>query len=110
MIVIKGMDMPKNCKECPFGEFEDAVWYACGAQCLSFKNPRGEYKPDSCPLVELHEKHGRLIDADLVIEKANHEAKAMDEPLKSNFDVLVEWIVDKTPTVIEEEGSADETE
>jgi hypothetical protein len=46
-----------------------------------------------------------LINADFVIEKASHEAKAMDEPFKSNFDVLVEWIVDKTPTVIEAEGS-----
>lgn len=41
----------------------------------------------------------RLINADAVIEKAHHEAKAMPEPFKSEFGVLVEWIVNKTPSV-----------
>lgn len=43
-ILIRGMEMPKNCMECPF------------VICLNTK--------DNCPLVPLPEGHGRLIDAD----------------------------------------------
>lgn len=102
-VIVKGMEMPKNCKDCPFSDHE--------AWCLIPGDTKERYYcpknkvSEHCPLVELPEKHGRLINADFVIEKASHEAKAMDEPFKSNFDVLVEWIVDKTPTVIEAEGS-----
>lgn len=36
----------------------------------------------------------RYINADALIEKARHEAKGLDV---KNFDILVEWLVDKTP-------------
>ena len=100
-IIVKGMEMPKNCRECPFGEFEDAVWYACSTLCLSFKNPGGEYKADSCPLVELPEKHGRLIDGDYLYSR-----------FKSNgcHDENVYRFIKEEPTVIEaEEGGQDES-
>ena len=41
----------------------------------------------------------RLIDADALIEKAYHEAQGMAEPFKGQFGVLVEWLVEKTPTI-----------
>lgn len=41
----------------------------------------------------------RLIDADALIQKANYEADGMTEPFKSQIGVLVEWLVDKTPTI-----------
>ena len=41
----------------------------------------------------------RLIDADALIEKAHHEAQCMSEPFKEQFGVLVEWLVEKTPTI-----------
>ena len=40
----------------------------------------------------------RLIDADEVITRAKEEAVAMSEPFKSQFGLLVEWIVGKTST------------
>ena len=112
-VIMRGMEMPAMCSDCPFnsGMCLPKGEYYC--ECPS-RNIQGskitramdeDCRHPDCPLVELPEKHGRLIDADFVIEKASYEAKAMDEPFKSNFDVLVEWIVDKTPTVIEAEGS-----
>ena len=41
----------------------------------------------------------RLIDADALIQKANYEADGMTEPFKSQIGVLVEWLVEKTPTI-----------
>ena len=41
----------------------------------------------------------RLIDADALIEKAHHEEKGMSEPFNEQFGILVEWLVDKTPTI-----------
>lgn len=63
-ILIKGMEMPKNCAECE-------RWSIC--KCL---NDYDDYesilyavedgdlvKADGCPLVEIPTPHGRLIDA-----------------------------------------------
>ena len=40
----------------------------------------------------------RLIDADALIKKAYDEAKGMAEPY-DDFGTLVEWLVDKAPTI-----------
>ena len=41
----------------------------------------------------------RCIDGDALIEKAHHEAQCMSKPFKEQFGVLVEWLVEKTPTI-----------
>lgn len=48
--------------------------------------------------ITLPKGHGRLIDADALIRKAYEEAQGMTN---NNFGVEVEWIVDKTPAIIE---------
>lgn len=61
-VLIKDMDMPKNCKECPFSDHE--------AWCLIPGDWRKRYYcpdnevSDDCPLVGVPTPHGRLIDAD----------------------------------------------
>jgi len=40
----------------------------------------------------------KRIDGDALIEKAHHEAKGMKKSYE-DFGVLVEWLVDKTPTI-----------
>ena len=59
-VLIKGMKMPKNCAECPVA--------LSGKYCRINKTHTTYIKlpirPDHCPLVELPEKHGRLIDKD----------------------------------------------
>jgi len=47
-------------------------------------------------------KIGKLIDIDLLIEKAKIEAEGMSEPFKSNFVIYVEWLAEKIPPA--EEG------
>ena len=61
-ILIKDMQMPKNCSECPVA--------LSGKYCRINKTYTTYIKlpirPDHCPLVELPEHHGRLIDADVL--------------------------------------------
>lgn len=41
----------------------------------------------------------KIIDAEELIAKAQHEAEGMTEPFKSNFAVLVEWLIDKVQPI-----------
>ena len=59
-VLIKDMQMPKNCRECPVA--------LSGKYCRINKTYTTyielPIRPDHCPLVELPKHHGRLIDAD----------------------------------------------
>ena len=51
-IIIKGIEMPKNCEECPIGEWEDSSYFQCVLQKYSYKMNIGE-RLETCPLVEV---------------------------------------------------------
>ena len=82
-IIVKGMEIPKNCIECVMQaggfcfvmppEIEDERVAKTPAEAVE----RG--KPEWCPLVELPEKHGDLIDI-----------KAFKESIESYSSVLPE--------------------
>lgn len=89
-ILIKGMEMPKNCWECHFGHGETGI-------CVVDFKEHGDWdEPHDCPLV-LIPPHGDLIDRDLFIEF-----------IKTHWDSYDQWFVEQLearPTVIEaEEG------
>lgn len=73
-ILIKGMEMPKNCIECPmqFGGM-------CYVQPPEIDEPRvaenikeaSKKRATWCPLIELP-PHGRLIDADAFLAEQRH--------------------------------------
>ena len=69
-ILIRGMEMPNRCAECWFMDEGDS-W--CSA--TRGKHLDGDYRygikdrPDWCPLIALPEGHGRLIDADALMER-----------------------------------------
>ena len=72
-VLIKGIQMPKNCSECP-------CWWVDGeAYAPSFCMVGSKYTedpldythdkdtlPDDCPLIALPEKHGDLIDKNTI--------------------------------------------
>lgn len=96
-IYIKGMEMPKVCYECKM--LDDHYDYPC---CIITGEQRGynfrtrERRMDNCPLTEIPEPHGRLIDADKAIEDyANY---GISHPYDA-FDL--KDIMDDSPTVIE---------
>ena len=59
-VLIKCMELPKNCSECPVA--------LSGKYCRINKTNETyralPIRPEHCPLVELPKHHGRLIDAD----------------------------------------------
>ena len=77
-VYIRGMEMPKNCDECPcYYETEGAWRNEC--EVLGKEYIASENRPEWCPLVELT-PHGRLIDAD-----------ALRQSIKESVDECHKW-------------------
>ena len=74
VLLIKGMEMPRSCGKCFVGDRTICA--------------------DGCPLAEVKEPHGRLIDADEMI-------RIWDG---ATFEGSVKPLIDVRPTVIEAEG------
>jgi len=102
-VIIKGYDAVNYCNECEFsfpqfrGDFSTAMNYCCS---LKDKVCHNEYyqKPEDCPIIPLPEKHGRLVDADKIIESMD-EMKVEGEV----FVTAVEYVkitVEEAETVI----------
>ena len=109
-VLVKGMEMPKNCNECKFGTWSNLhQTAACKRHDFEpcFKDHSREYmekRADFCPLVEVPAQHGRLIDADALLEDVRKNSVSY-----SADDFAHEW-VDVQPTVIEaEDGDEHDT-
>ena len=92
-VLIRGMEMPTSCYDCPV-ECEGDV---CG---ITQGGCTWDAKPPHCPLIELH-PHGRLIDADEFYKDVN-ESILLTDAFKHAFNF---WF-DGQQTIIpaEEEG------
>ena len=103
-VIVKGMEMPSGCQSCDFSDDETRF-------CKAAK----EYipmlgKPEFCPLVELPEKHGRLIDGDALRGKMYHDAFETDSKMQ-RWDSgcwirykMFENNIDGAETIVEAEG------
>lgn len=68
-VLIKGMKMPRNCRECKIKAWEERYnVYECPFGGILELSCLSNGRQDDCPLVELPEKHGRLIDADALMD------------------------------------------
>lgn len=101
-VLIKGMEMPNNCENCP--AFEEVFDEKCRITGKSV-NPHWSCllqndvypRPDWCPLIEVPDGHGRLIDANALFEEIY---KAWDITADaSDCNVLMQLIND-APTII----------
>ena len=100
-VYIKGMDMPKRCAECTFETlFSDDMHYCAVEEILTedYRDYR-ECRPPFCPLTEVPETHGRLIDADALADELETDGKEFGDEMKLN---CASWLrSNATPTVIE---------
>lgn len=96
-IMIKGMEMPKTCKECPFSDHE--AWCLIpGDWRERYYMPKDE-RSKYCPLIELP-PHGKLIDADRLLTD-RMKSKYYHLP---NGDTAIPIIdIEHAPTVLEAE-------
>ena len=98
-VLVKGMNMPRNCADCPCGDAQDGWCYVHNEVLERMGNgyPSTETRPEWCPLVEVLTPHGRLIDESVLISdiRKNSESYFAD-------DFAHEW-TSKQPTVIDGE-------
>lgn len=105
-VIVKGMWLPETCDDCEFHVYHSNREYVCVATPLFYPmnlaNSKGIRK-DWCPLVELPEKHGSLIDANVLIE----ELKSCHLPGAPYVDAGISIAIGKVcdaSTIIEAEG------
>lgn len=100
-IYIKNAKMPKRCAECTFETlFSDDMHYCIVQEILTedYRDYRG-CRPPLCPLTEVPEPHGRLIDADALADDLESDGKEFGDEMKLN---CASWLrSNATPTVIE---------
>ena len=95
-ILIKGMKMPKGCYYCPLVQHLSS---ACYANVRIDRDDWYRKRADGCPLVELPEKHGRLIDERVAYDKIAEQEGGYYMDMDG-----VDCGLGETPTVIEAEG------
>ena len=77
-VYIKGLKMPKSCFECKLDLRTDICQAFCEWNAEHPYSIRGKDRLPDCPLVEVPEPHGRLIDAD-AIEYTHAIARSLDD-------------------------------
>lgn len=97
-ILVKGVDMPKDCVFCKWH-----TRWGCGITGIRTNTAQG------CPLVEVPTPHGRLIDADALEEKLNvwtRENFSFSDRYEYNLEGMIRAsdIAMTLPTIIEAEG------
>lgn len=110
-ILIKDMKMPESCSMCLLmvGTFCDVL----EIDVDPFYDGANK-RHASCPLVELPEKHGRLVDADalhVLFENQWHYLQCLnwdENPKAEEKQTGIKWCIntlhDDAPTIIEAEG------
>lgn len=80
-VFIKGMKMPKECRECYLLEYYE---YLGETQCSVTRRMLAERgkpisfdgRPGWCPLIEVQEPHGDLVDRDILEQELRNGIKA----------------------------------
>ena len=113
-VYIRGMKMPKCCSNCEFHWEEDVsfdIMHTCQLKTGYIDEADIHSFPYDCPLVEVPEPHGSLIDKE-VLSKAVLKwlppdpcgKEEMEYPYETDICVSMMMEIEEQPTVIEAEG------
>lgn len=111
-VIVKGMEMPTSCASCRMAVcFADTGKAKCYAT-LSYIDPERGKRSYDCPLRPLPEKHGRLIDADILENGLRYMAKYQHGERQQGILGCCETIrlasaiipAEEEPTIVEAEG------
>ena len=93
-VMIKGMEMPKSCKDCPCKTADAFGGLGCQATGYIPLMKANQDRPDWCPLVPIP-PHGRLIDADELKKESQYGFFPHEDE-----KIIFESDVDDVPTII----------
>lgn len=104
-LMIKGMSMPKSCEECPCREYPEFSFES--DWCCLNKKTISDVKVISpnCPFIEIPTPHGRLIDADELIERIER-FRDIHNYYPADIDATMRWFINQicgAKTIIEAE-------
>ena len=105
-VIVRGMEMPKNCSGCPLNYDQMACkvtgtrWWSDTMVLMGFDSDKERLY--DCPLIEVPTPHGRLIDI-----KSVEDGKfvTVGNDYQRWWNGALESVIDNAPTVIEAEGS-----
>ena len=100
-VIIKGMKKPNNCMLCPLVNIQLINDKGTIHQCYYNGEIIGNIKcvPDFCPLVDLLDNHGRLVDADDLLDRAKRQSGPMTGDGWDNLGVYA--LIERQETVVE---------
>ena len=102
-VLIKGMEMPKHCRNCKFSYFTHGI----SMKCLFISEAcKIKGRLSNCPLVAVPTPHGRLIDADKLTKNMRNYYPSIDY-LCCSQHVVTKGDIDNAPTVIEAEHESE---
>lgn len=106
-VLVKGMDMPKECRGCPLQEYHERTgktWCkpADGILAEDYKPIPFDGRPDWCHLVEVKTPHGRLFD-ETEVKKCLQELTDCED--KWSAIALLEWAIEKRRCIEAEDGT-----
>ena len=102
-ILIRGMEMPKRCMDCNFGDALMGKGFCYVSHCKQIEDYFGRNdRPSWCPFVEIP-PHGRLIDENVIRQYAK-DVVLVNGAKHRCIDATV---LCEMPCVIESEGEDD---
>ena len=99
--ICKG-NIPKNCSKCPQRTLYHGINVCLAADKMKVSTSN-KSRHENCLLIEIPTPHGRLIDADELIEKLErHRDMCGDIEIQYGIDMAIR-ILNNTPTIIDAE-------
>ena len=93
-VYIKGMKKPEKCLACPMRNYEDWCVLQEWTTEKDYINYTWEDMRKNCPLVEVKEPHGRLIDADEIVKDLRYDV-ALDQDML-DYEELTDLVRETT--------------
>ena len=104
-IYIKGVEMPKHCIDCPFMVSRDNDDCVLQSDEANEKFDSWDDMKSSCPLIEVKEPRGKLVDSDMLYASIAKDTYLLTDESDSRdygmFLIDIRKKVDKATTVIE---------
>lgn len=95
-VIVKDMEMPKCCYNCEFYWEKDVLFepmHLCEIKQEYIDNADIHSIPHDCPLTELPEKHGRLIDADALIDDCKKYLNRLNPSRDGKECTRIHWLI-----------------